>query len=116
MEAQIFTALLALGVPYVTELLKRTYSLFSANAPESITKLKPLVAGVALTYLSKKTGMPIPDNLVNLTTDPTVNMVSTGILFGAVGHWLSSFSAGLKSHIPSTTAIGKFLSIFLGKY
>jgi len=115
MESQIFTALLALGVPHVTELLKRTYALFSKNAPESVTKLKPLVAGVALTYLSNKTGMPLPDNLVNLTTDPTVNLISTGVLFGTVGHWLSSFAGSLASHIPSKT-ISKVLSICLGKY
>lgn len=116
MEQQVLTALLAAGVPYLTEIFKRAYALFSPSAPEWLTKLKPIAAGVALNYLSNKSGMPVPADLVHLTDNPQINFISTGVVFGAVGHWLSSFSAGLKSHIPSTTTIGKFLSIFLGKY
>jgi hypothetical protein len=116
MEQQIITALITLGVPYLTGLFKNIYALFSPNAPEWVTRLKPIAAGLTLNYLSMKTGMPVPADLVHLTNDPQVNFIATGIGFGAMGHWLSSFAAGLKSHIPSTTAVGKFLSVFLGKY
>lgn len=116
MEAQVISALIAMGVPYVTDLLKRTYALFSPNAPKWLTSLKPIAAGLALNYLSNKTGMPVPGDMVHLTQDPQVNFLSTGVAYGVVGHWLHNFAAGLKSHIKSTTVIGKVLSIFLGKY
>lgn len=116
MEQQILTALLAMGVPYITEILKRAYALVSANPSPTVTHLKPIVAGILLSYLSNKTGMPIPSDLVHLTNDYGINSVATGAVFGAVGHWLSGLSAGLKSHIPSTSAMGKGLSVFLGKY
>jgi hypothetical protein len=116
MEAQVLNALIAFGVPYVTDILKRAYALFSPSAPEWLAKLKPIAAGIALNYLSNKTNMPVPADLVHLTNDPQVNFISTGIVYGTIGHWLSSFADGLKSHIPSTTTVGKALSIFLGKY
>jgi len=116
MEQQVLTALLAMGVPYITEVLKRAYALISKDPSPTVTHLKPIVAGVLLSYLSNKTGMPIPSDLVHLTDDYNVNSVATGAMFGATGHWLSGLISGLKSHIPSSSALGKGLSIFLGKY
>ena len=116
MEQQVLTALLAMGVPYVTDVLKRAYSLLDTNPSATVSHIKPIISGIALNYLANKTGMPVPPDLVHLTQDPTVNLLSTGVLYGAVGHWLSGLSAALKTHIPSATVIGKLLSIFIGKY
>jgi hypothetical protein len=116
MEQQILTALLVLGVPYITDILKRAYALIDASPSPTITHLKPIVAGIVLSYLSNKTGLPIPADLVHLTNDYNINSVATGALFGAAGHWLSGLSNGLKTSIPSTSAIGKGIAVVLGKY
>jgi hypothetical protein len=116
MEQQILTALLAMGVPYVTDIIKRAYLLISSSPSPTVTHIKPIVAGMLLSYLSNKTGMPIPSDLVHLTTDYNINSIATGALFGTAGHWLSGLSSALKSHIPSSSLIGKLLTVILGKY
>lgn len=116
MEQQVLTALLAMGVPYITDVIKRAYMLISASPSPTVTHIKPILAGLLLSYLSNKTGMPVPTDLVHLTNDYNINSAATGVMFGTVGHWLSGLSTALKSHIPSSSAVGKVLSIFLGTY
>lgn len=116
MEQQILTGILALLVPYITDIFKRAYILIDASPSPTITHLKPIIAGMLLSFLANKTGMPVPADLVHLTNDYNINSVATGALFGATGHWLSGLSNGLKTSIPSTSGVGKFLTIFLGKY
>ncbi len=112
---QTISLLLSIGVPYLTTMIKDLWMVFSDKIPAPIATMKPVLAGMAISYVAKHTGVALPTDFSALSNTDTMNVITSGAFLGFAGHWLSSMAAALRSHFPADSRIGKIILAILGK-
>jgi hypothetical protein len=115
LSQQTLSLLLAIGVPYLTSMIKDLWMVFSEKIPAPIAALKPILAGMLISYVAKHFGVALPTDFSALSPNDTMNVVTSGAFLGSIGHWLSGMAAALRSHFSADTKIGKIISAVLGK-
>ncbi|GEM_PF-5485486 len=111
----IWSAVLPILVPYITEVIKKILSKMRDSYPIWFKPLRPILAGCIIAAISKLTGVALPSDLMQLTDGNVMAILSSGTLFGAVGGWIYDLAKSVQTHYGPDSIPGELVRLFLGE-
>lgn len=114
-QAALVTALLTSAVPYFAAGIRWIWGRLIGAGPGWLMPFKAVLAGHLVALVSSKLGVPLPADLLHITDDQVLQLVTSGTVIGAFGVLARDLADQLRKRFGLETLIGRAIRLLAGQ-